>query len=688
MSQTVLTVHNLEKSFNIYPIFTGVSFTLNAGERVALVGPNGVGKSTVLKIIAGIEPTTGGAVVKAKGVRVVYVAQEAASSFASETDLSYSPDETLFHAMLDAIGPVRALGERLRELEGQMSGAEGSTWDSLMQEYERVTTAFEQAGGYDVEHRIEEVLEGLGFRPAQYEQTLQTMSGGQRTRAALARALVAAPDLLLLDEPTNHLDIAAIEWLEGFLLRFPGTLLCIAHDRRFLNKVTQRTLDMEFTRPVMRVTNNGRTPRELGMQEAFSRLQDYPAPYDKYLVLKAARYEILTQQYEAQQEQIARTQDFIRRYKDSQKSKQAAGRLKRLLRTEKLERPTERSALRMTLRAHVRSGHSVFEAEDLVIGYKQPQGRSEPLVLARAAELEIERGERVALIGPNGAGKTTLLRTMMGQLEPLGGHLELGHNVRFGYYAQAHEGLEGESTVLDEIRSMRNMTEEEARDLLAKMLFVGDNIQKRVADLSGGERSRVALTKLMLTTANFLILDEPTNHLDLDAQEALTQVLTGYDGTILFVSHDRAFIDDLATQIWNLSDGVIQPYNGNYSEYVDEQARHAEAADPVPSGRNGTAPPPKQDARDSSRATQRQERAAQRERDRLIKRKEAAEAKVGEIEARLNSVSDALTAATEKRDLEAIVKLGTEYSKLEGELDDAYAEWQRLEEEATAGAPA
>lgn len=681
MSTTVLTVHGLSKAFNIYPVFSDVTFALNAGERVALVGPNGVGKSTVLKIIAGIERATGGGVVKAKGVRIVYVAQEAASSFASESDLAHAPDDTLYHSMLDAMGPVRALQERLREIESAMSSAQGEQLDTLMQEYETTTHHFEQSGGYDVEHRIEEVLQGLGFVPAQYGQTLDTMSGGQRTRAALARALLAVPDVLLLDEPTNHLDIAAIEWLEGFLLKFPGTLLVIAHDRRFLNKVTNRTLDMEFTRPVMRVTNNGRTPRELGMQEAFSKLQDYPAGYDKYLELKAERYELMVSHYEAQQDHIRKTEEFVRRYKDSQKTKQAMGRLKRLMRLERMERPTERSELRMSLRAHVRSGRSVFEAEDLLIGYSSEHTGREAKPLVRCADLEIERGERVALIGPNGVGKTTLLKTMMGALPPLSGHLELGHNVRFGYYAQAHEGLDANNTVLDEVRSVRNMTEEAARDLLARMLFAGDNILKQVSDLSGGERSRVALTKLMLTDANFLILDEPTNHLDLDAQEALTEVLGGYDGTILFVSHDRAFIDDLATQIWSMEGGALHAYSGNYSEYVEDKAR--KQAPVTPQKATQTAPP-RTDQREQSKAAQRQDKAVQRDRGRVLKRREQAEARISELEARLNAVSDALTNATEVRDLDAIVKLGTEYTQLETELDRAYTDWQLAEEEASA----
>ena len=685
MATAVLTVANLSKSFNIYPVFADVTFTLNAGERVALVGPNGVGKSTVLKIIAGRDRATAGGVVKAKGARIVYVAQEAASSFASEADLSVAPDDTLYNSMLDATGPVRALQKQLRDMEARMATVQGEEWDHLMAEYQEATHRFEMAGGYSLEHRIEEVVQGLGFTPEQYTQSLNTMSGGQRTRAALARALLADPDILLLDEPTNHLDIEAIEWLESFLTQWRGTLLVVAHDRRFLNKVTLRTLDMEFTRPTMLVTTNGRTPRELGMQEAFSRLQDYPAPYEKYLELKAERYELLTAQYEAEQEMIKRTEDFIRRYMAGQKTKQATGRLKRLRRMDKMERPTEKAELRVTLRSHVRSGRSVFEAEDLEIGYPPRDGVGGPKRLAYCPDLEIERGERVALLGPNGVGKTTLLKTIMGQLAPLSGHLELGHNVKFGYYAQAHEGLNGDNSVLEEIRSVRSMTEQEARDLLAKMLFSGDNIYKQVSDLSGGERSRVALTKLTLTDANFLILDEPTNHLDLDSQEVLTDVLSNYDGTILFVSHDRAFIDDLATQTWTFEGDRLAAWDGNYSEYVAEKARRQQAVEVAQPRSNGSnVPVLKPDSREHGKAAQRQDRAAQRDRSKLLKRREAAESRISELEARLNAVSDALTAATEKRDLDAIVKLGTEYTQLETALDEAYSDWQSVEEEVGA----
>ncbi|MBF6612683.1 MAG: ABC-F family ATP-binding cassette domain-containing protein [Chloroflexi bacterium] len=684
MATALLTVYNLSKSYVIYPVFSDVSFTINMGERVALVGPNGVGKSTLLKIIAGQEMATSGSVVKAKGARLVYLPQEAASSIASEADLSFSPDDTLYNSMLDAVGPVRLLQESLRELEARMSTVHGQDWDDLMQEYEDVTHRFELAGGYSFEHHIEEVLQGLGFKDEQFSQTLNTMSGGQRTRAALARALLADPDLLLLDEPTNHLDIEAIEWLESFLTQWRGTLLVIAHDRRFLNKVTARTLDMDFTKAQSSIFySKSGTARDAWEQEAFSRLQDYPAPYNRYLELKAERYERLMAEYEAQQETIKKTEEFVRRYKAGQKTKQAMGRQKRLFRMERLERPAERSELRLTLRSHIHSGRSVFEAEELQIGYPPTNGHSRPKALAHSAELEIERGERVGLIGPNGAGKTTLLKTIMGQLKPISGHLELGHNVKFGYYAQAHEGLDVKNTVIDEVRSVRNMTEEAARDLLAKMLFSGDSIYKQIGDLSGGERSRVALTKLTLTDANFLILDEPTNHLDLEAQEALVEVLASYDGTVLFVSHDRAFIDDLATQVWTFEGDEIVAWDGNYSDYLIEKARRQEIGlldGNLPQSNGASAP--RLDSREQSKAAQRQDRAAQRERGKLLKKREAAEAQISELEARLNNVSDALTKATEERNLEAIVQLGTEYSRLETHLDEAYQRWQQVEEEA------
>ncbi len=710
MSTAVLTVYGLSKSYVVYPVFDGVSFTVNAGDRAAIVGPNGVGKSTLLKIIAGMERPTTGSVVKAKGLRLVYLPQEAASSFASEADLSFAPEETLHNSMLDAMGPVRALQQQQRDLEARMAGTQGGDWDLLMAEYEEVMHRFEMAGGYEMEHRIDEVLQGLSFKEEQYAQPLNTMSGGQRTRAALARSLLSNPDILLLDEPTNHLDIAAIEWLENFLANWKGTLLAIAHDRRFLNKVTTRTLDMEFTKHEQGMfRSKSGTARDAWEMESFSRLQDYPAPYDKYLELKAERYELLTAQYEAQQEVIKKTEEFIRRYKAGQKTKQAMGRQKRLFRMEKLERPSEKSQLRLSLRAHIRSGRSVFEAEDLEIGYPPRDGVGEPHVLVHCPDLEIERAERVALIGPNGVGKTTLLKTMMGQLAPISGHLELGHNVRFGYYSQTHEGLTASNSVLDEVRSVRNMTEGAARDLLAKMLFAGDNINKQIADLSGGERSRVALTKLMLTDANFLILDEPTNHLDLEAQEALTGVLATYDGTLLFVSHDRAFIDDLATQVWSMEDGTLTSYDGNYSDYLAEKARREElaiapAAMPASNAhkpqaeKNGPKPTPtpapdvqttvpdngKGDTRDGNKAAQRQDRAQQRERSKVLKQKESAEAHISELEERMNKVSDALTVATEKRNLEEIVKLGTEYTRMEEALERAYEDWQKIEQEATA----
>ncbi len=692
MSDTVLSVFNLSKSYGAYPVFEGITFSLNVGERAALVGPNGAGKSTLLKIIAGEEAPTGGSVVKARGVRVAYVPQEAS---VDRSGLPVSEGDSLLDWMLDACGPVRALQGRMRELEALMAGVDGHSaeWQRLMAEYEQVMHRFEGAGGYDLEHHVARVLVGLGFDEAQLAQPVAILSGGQRTRAALARALIASPDLLLLDEPTNHLDIAALEWLERFLLQWKGAMIVIAHDRRFLNRVTTRTLDMEFTGPrtITWYSKSGelRAGEELPPS---SRLHDYPAPYDRYLELKAERYERMLAEYEAQHESIQRTWEFIRRYRAGQRARQASGRLKRLQRLHNenlLERPAERTPMRMVLRAHVRSGRSVLEAEDLVVGYPAGGPQTGELVLVRCPDLEVERGERVALIGPNGSGKTTFLRTIMGQLPPLAGRVELGHNVRFGYYSQTHEGLNADNSVIREILSARSMSEGAARGLLAGMLFTGDAVYKKVGELSGGERSRLALAKLTLTGANFLILDEPTNHLDLESQEVLTAVLADYDGTILFVSHDRAFIDDLATQVWSIEGGQLVVWQGTYNEYAahrsgagggqslqQDVARRGNAQSPAPRQGGGSG--------EDGRAARRRQRAVERERLNLQKRIEQAEAHISELEALLNATSDALSRATEARDLDEIVRLGIEYTRLEAELDRAYEQWQKLEEESAS----
>ena len=691
MANTVLSVFNLQKTFELEPVFSGVSFQINAGEKAALVGPNGAGKTTLLEIIAGLDtPDTGhGQIVKARGVRVVYLPQEVSGFGDIAGDHHLAPETSLWEAMLDALGDIRELERDKHRLEEAMSAPGQSTsgplWDSLLREYEAVTHRFEIFGGYEMEHRIEQTLEGLGFGPSQFEVPIGVMSGGQKSRAALARTLLRSPDLLLLDEPTNHLDLSAIEWLETFLATWSGTLLSASHDRRFLDRVTTRTLDLDH-----------------------GTLVDYPAPYTRYLRLKADRLEHQLAEYHAQQAELARTEEYVRRYKAGQRSREAKGRAKRLERVVRLQAPRSRDQLKMELQAHLRSGLTVLATEDLVVGYHlaagalstngaSPNGVSlngtrpggEDLVLVRCPDLEIERGERVALVGPNGSGKTTLLKTVTGELPPLHGEAELGHNVSIAYYAQAHEGLDPARTVLEEILRTRPMSEEQARTLLGRFLFTGDDVFKKVGDLSGGERSRVALAKLTLADANFLLLDEPTNHLDLGAREALEDVLSDYRGTLLFVSHDRAFIDALATQVWVLDMGRLEAFDGNYSDYQEELARRRRelpgsegspkkaGAAPGKPGANGHLPP-NQAARQAQRAREEAERQAAKARAAAQRQVAQLEVMIAQLEDQLNLLTAELDAASAAQDIALVADVGREYQQLADELERKYAEWETM----------
>jgi ATP-binding cassette subfamily F protein 3 len=559
---SLLNVGGLTKYYGAEFIFGDISFQIAKGDKVALVGVNGAGKSTLMKIIAGVEDPTKGGLHMARGRNLAYLAQEA----------QFSGERTLIEEMHVALEHMLSMQAEITELEHALADTAAPDWEQRMERYGELTHRFEHAGGYEIEYRIDRTLHGLGFTEEQYHQPVRQFSGGQKTRAALAAALLADPDLLLLDEPTNHLDLAALEWLERFLKDWDGTLIVISHDRYFLDKVTNRTLEIA----------NGKLDG------------DYPAGYNRYLELKAEKLELQLKQFQAQQEFIAKTEEFIRRFKSSQRSKEARGRMWRLERIKSgddhhvklIDAPQQQKKLAMNLGTQVRSGDLVLRLENLVVGYTQTEDerrkteaqsnsdgssvlRPSSFVLIRCPNLEMFRGQRVALMGPNGSGKTTLLRTIVGDLPSLRGMTRLGHKVVINYYAQAHEGLQMNATVLEEIRRIKPLIKEtEARTLLGRFLFSGDDVFKRVGDLSGGERSRVALAQLTLMSGNLLVLDEPTNHLDIGAREALEVVLNEYNGSILFVSHDRYFIDAVADTIWMVQDGSIEAFAGNYSEYA------------------------------------------------------------------------------------------------------------------------
>ena len=640
---SVLVLDQVAKYYGAATIFSGVSLRVEHEDRVGLVGPNGAGKSTLLKLMAGVLAPDSGSVEVASGLRFGYLAQDA--------DLV--PERSLHDEMLSAFEHVHAWETQMSELAAQLSDAKLLTtpddYNAVMSQFAELQARFEHAGGYTTELRVQQVLDGLGFSRDQQAAPADQLSGGQRTRAALGKLLVQDPDILLLDEPTNHLDLAALEWLEAYLSAWHGVVVVVSHDRFFLDHVTQRTVEV-----------------------ADGCVTEYKGNYSKYLVLREERMERWEKEYVAQQEYITRTEDFIRRYKAGQRSKEARGRQTLLDRMERLERPPDANSIHFSLTPTIQSGDMVLRAETLLAGYP-PRGvasvrsgvsaASVAGVRVHAGDLEIRRGERVGLLGANGSGKTTLLRTLIGELPALEGRVVLGHNVQIGYYAQTHDGLNARSTVLDEIRRVSHLSEEGARAFLGRFLFTGDDVFKAVSALSGGERSRVALAKLTLQGANFLILDEPTNHLDLPARQALEKLLGTYSGTLLFVSHDRYFVDSLATRVWDLEAGAILDFSGNYTRYRVERERRAALA-----RARGQQSPRAASPRDG---TQRRDVTGAD-----VRTAEQVEADISAQEVHIASLEDALMVASAAADVDRITSLASEYELARDALDSLYAEWE------------
>jgi ATP-binding cassette subfamily F protein 3 len=699
---SLLNVGGLTKYYGAEFIFGDISFQIAKGDKVALVGVNGAGKSTLMKIIAGVEEPTKGALHMSRGRTLAYLAQEA----------QFSGERTLMEEMHVALEHLISMQSEISDLEHALADTAAPDWEQRMERYGELTHRFEHAGGYEIEYRIDRTLHGLGFTEEQYHQPVAQFSGGQKTRVALAAALLADPDLLLLDEPTNHLDLAALEWLERFLKDWDGTLIVISHDRYFLDKVTNRTLEIA----------NGKLDG------------DYPAGYNRYLELKAEKLELQLKQFQAQQEFIAKTEDFIRRFKAGQRTKEARGREKILNRLkygyqgannqwidERIDAPQQQKKLAMNLGTQVRSGDLVLRLENLVVGYTQTEGERRKteaqsksdgsfvlspssFVLIRCPDLEMFRGQRVALMGPNGSGKTTLLRTLVGDLPALRGQVRLGHRVVVNYYAQAHEGLQMNATVLEEIRRIKPLIKEtEARTLLGRFLFSGDDVFKRVGDLSGGERSRVALAQLTLMGGNLLVLDEPTNHLDIGAREALEVVLNEYNGSILFVSHDRYFIDAVADTIWMVQGGTIEGFAGNYSEYAayreakerpappkderraarderpgtkdqgrktkDAGREHGQSQWTASNGNGAEAPSPK------PQASNKEQSKADRKRQRRL---EALEQEIAMLEAEQKQLAEEMTNAGVSGDRKRVKSLEMQYAEVSEMISSRMDEWASL----------
>ena len=640
----IVSVIQLGKSYGAELVFAGVGFQIDEHDRIGLVGPNGAGKSTLLNLLAGREEPDAGTIAIARNTRIGYLTQTT----------NFQPQNSLREEMLTVFAEVREWEHELSELAHQLgtpaSQDESVLHEQLLTRYDELQTRFEHAGGYTYEHRIDQVLDGLGFTREQRETPVMQLSGGQQTRAALAKLLLQEPDLLLLDEPTNHLDLTALEWLETYLAGWKGAMIVVAHDRYFLDKIVTRTIEI-----------------------AFGRVEEYPGNYTKYLRLREERMERRMREYEAQQAHISRTEEFIRRYKAGQRSREARGRQKRLDRLERVERPQAFPGMHFEFSPVVDSGQVVLSTQKLTIGFPPSDRQSEPTVLVRVADLELLRGDRIGLLGPNGAGKTTLLRTIIAEIPPVSGHVYTGHNVRIGYYSQTHSGLNPYRTVVDEIRQMSSLSEDGARSFLARFLFSGDDVFKPVGALSGGERSRMALAKLTLQGSNFLVLDEPTNHLDLQSRQFLEEVLSEFEGTLLFVSHDRYFIDSLATKVWVIEGGVLIPYMGNYTEY---HTRKRPIVLDVP------ALQVKGEEKDSStkiKPAASYSRSGSKKSAKIKTRTvENVERDIERAEAYVKALEDELNGAALRADAVQLTQLSVDYEQAKARVEELLVEWERL----------
>ncbi len=632
---SLLTGSGISKSYAHRHVFADFAFAVEHGDRIGLVGINGGGKTTLLRILAGLEtPTPPGQIHRKRDLHIGYLAQDAGGALA---------EETVWETMLAGVAELRRLEAELQALAAQLTGTDD---DPKLARYSTMQADFERRDGYLYETRIRTVLAGLGFGASDYDTPLSQLSGGQRTRVELARLLVEGSDLLLLDEPTNYLDLRAVEWLEGWLRERKGSYLVVSHDRWFLDHVTERTWEISF-----------------------GRLETYRGAYSAYVRQRQERYERRLKEWETQQAYVEKTEEYVRRFIAGQRTREAQGRRKRLqrfLRDEAIERPQEHRTMHLRMESSGRTGDIVVRLTDLALGYGE---QLEPVVRT-TGEIEAHRGQRVAVIGPNGAGKTTLVRAILGQLQPQAGTLHLGAKVEIGYLPQTQEYLDGSLNLLATLNQVAppGTTTAELRDLLGSFLFSGDDIDKRVEQISGGERSRVALARLVLQGANFLILDEPTNHLDIASQEVLEQVLTDFAGTVLLVSHDRYLIQSLATQIWLVDAGTLTAFDGNWTQYSEWRDRQQVAAGPAAT----------LDAANNDREARREARRQRKAYEHLQQRHGLLETQIADLEEQQAEILQRIGRAGESSDLDLLARLTEKLQQVEVELEQGLTEWEKV----------
>ena len=636
-----LVVENIAKSFGIHEIFKNVSFMIDRGEKVGLVGINGGGKTTLIRCLLAPETVDSGIIRFEPGLRIGYVEQGFQGIGAG----------TLWQFLFNSGTEILELRQKLRDLEKRVAqAAPGNELEALLADYSRVSGLYEHADGYNYENRIKIVLHGLGFAEEEWDKPAENFSGGQKTRIMLAAALVKEPDMLILDEPTNHLDIRMTEWLEGYLRDFKGGLLVVSHDRSFLNNVTSKILEMEG-----------------------GHLQIFKGNYDQYLAQKEIQNATLEAAYEAQQEYIARTEAYIRRFKAGIKSKMARGRQSQLNRLERIEGPERIEEFELRLPPSPESAERVLILEDLAVGYGED-------VLIRNINLVLRKGEKTALLGPNGAGKTTMLRTILGELPPLKGKAQIGNRVKVGYFSQSYERLDPRQTLLDNFLTEYGYTIEHTRSLLGGMLFHGDDVFKEIGTLSGGQKARLVLLKLVLDGANLLVLDEPTNHLDIAAREAVEAALEAFDGTVLVVSHDRYFINEVVNRIWEIENGQVIDYKGDYSFYTEEKLKRS-ALPPVSSNvprSEGKRAQAESKGTKSSRPEEKERRYSPQEREKLLAK---VELNIREQEALLGVLEKKLADPANHEDPLNSAKLAAEHEQMKKEIEILMVKWESLMDE-------
>ena len=630
----ILQANKIERSFAGEVLFDNINLQVDERDRIALVGRNGAGKSTLLKILVGEEEPTSGEINKKKDVSLSYLAQD--SRFESEN--------TIYDEMLHVFDDLRRTEKQLRQMELEMGEKSGAELDKLMSDYDRLSENFRQAGGFTYEADIRAILNGFKFDETMWQMKIAELSGGQNTRLALAKMLLEKPNLLVLDEPTNHLDIETIAWLENYLVNYSGALIIVSHDRYFLDKVATITLDL---------TKHS--------------LERYVGNYSRFVEQKEQKLATEAKNYEKQQKEIAALEDFVNRnLVRASTTKRAQSRRKQLEKMERLDKPEAgKKSANMTFQSEKTSGNVVLTVENAAIGYDGE-------ILSQPINLDLRKLNAVAIVGPNGIGKSTFIKSIVGQIPFIKGEKRFGANVELGYYDQTQSKLTSSNTVLDELWNDFKLTPEvEIRNRLGAFLFSGEDVKKSVGMLSGGERARLLLAKLSMENNNFLILDEPTNHLDIDSKEVLENALIDFDGTLLFVSHDRYFINRVATHVLELSENGSTLYLGDYDYYVEKKGEVEASQTEEASTSN--------QAKEASPVNDYQaQKESQKEARKLMRQIESLEVEIEELESQSQAISEQML---ETNDAEKLMGLQAELDKINHRQEEAMLEWEELSEQ-------